>query len=111
MICMEGIMQINLSFLMRIVLLTTLIGVVCLPGCVPPPCTVAYLIYKINQANSTPATTDTIDLPNGCVYTLTGIDNQTEGNNGLPVIISPVIINGNDSTIQRDPNSQQKFRL
>ena len=104
-------MQIKISFLARIILSITLIGVVCLPGCTPAPCTVDYLIFMINQANSTPATTNTIDLPAGCIYTLTEIDNQTEGNNGLPVITSPVIINGNDATIQRDPNSQQKFRL
>jgi hypothetical protein len=80
-------MQINLSLLVRIILSITLVGVVCLPGCVPPPCTVEYLIWKINDANSTPATTDTIDLPTGCVYTLTKVDNQTDGNNGLPVML------------------------
>lgn len=104
-------MQIKLSFLVRNILLTTLIGVICLPGCVPAdPCTVEYLISKINEANSTPATADTIDLPAGCVYTLTKVDNQTAGNNGLPVIISPIIINGHGATIRRDLGAE-KFRL
>src|SRR5512136_2921992 len=100
-VCMESIMQINLSFLVRIAVLITLIGVVCLPSCTSsPPCTVSYLVSKINEANSTPATTDTIDLPAGCIYTLKNVNNHTGGNNGLPVIRSPIIINGNGATIQ-----------
>ncbi|MBN2119129.1 MAG: right-handed parallel beta-helix repeat-containing protein [Anaerolineales bacterium] len=105
-------MQINLSFLVRIAVLMTLVGVVCLPGCIPlDPCTVEYLILRINNANSTPVTTDTINLPAGCTYTLTVVNNNTTGNNGLPVITSPIIINGNGATIQRDPGAAEKFRL
>ncbi len=107
-------MQINISFLARIILSIILIGVICLPGCTlpgPDPCTVEYLISKINEANSTPVTTDTIDLPAGCIYTLTEVDNKTNGNNGLPAITSPIIINGRHSTIRRDPATLEDFRL
>jgi len=77
----------------------------------PPSCEAEYLIFKINDANATPVTTDTIDLPAGCIYTLTDVNNNTNGNNGLPAITSPIIINGNGSTIRRDPATQKQFRL
>ncbi len=42
---------------------------------------------------------------------LNEVDNTTGGNNGLPAITSPIIINGNGATIQRDSGAQEKFRL
>jgi hypothetical protein len=88
--------------------------IIVLCGCTmppPPSCEADYLIYKINEANSTPLIPDTIDLPAGCTYTLTKVNNRTTGNNGLPTIDSPIIINGHGSTIQRSPNATERFRL
>src|SRR5512136_2846105 len=106
MICMEGTMQIKFSLLSRIILSATLIiGQFFFVGSAlagPAPCSVDYLIFKINDANTTPATTDIIDLPAGCTYTLKDIDNNTTGSNGLPVITSTIVIRGHGATIQRD---------
>ncbi len=67
----------------------------------PNPCSAAYLITTINNANASPTTEDTIDLSPGCLYELTTVDNYTQGSNGLPSIISPIVINGNGATILR----------
>ena len=107
-------MQIKFLLLSRIILSATLIiGEFffvnsALAG--PAPCTVEYLISEINDANSTPLTTDTIDLSPGCTYILKNIDNSIAGSNGLPVISSPIIINGHNATILRYP-SAERFRL
>ena len=53
---------------------------------------------------------DTITLAPGGTYTLTGIDNTTEGNNGLPSITSDITIDGNGATIERD-SAVQAFRI
>ncbi len=58
------------------------------------------LIAAINTANSSPGA-DTITLAAGGTYTLTAIDNGTEGNNGLPAVTSQITINGNGATIER----------
>ncbi|MGD8813376.1 MAG: choice-of-anchor Q domain-containing protein [Anaerolineales bacterium] len=71
------------------------------PTPTPSPCSVTDLITDINNANSTPATEDTINLVAGCVYELTSVDNYTAGANGLPSIVSSIVINGNGATIQR----------
>ncbi|MCJ7718098.1 MAG: hypothetical protein MUO54_16475 [Anaerolineales bacterium] len=67
----------------------------------PAPCSAAFLITALNNANATPATEDTINLSPGCLYELTAVDNLTDGPNGLPSIVSPVVINGNGAIIQR----------
>lgn len=64
-------------------------------------CDVNELIDAINDSNATPALEDTINLSAGCLYELTVVDNATQGNNGLPSITSPIVINGNQATIQR----------
>ena len=71
------------------------------PTPTPDPCSAAYLIAAINNANATPATEDTIDLSPGCLYELTSVDNFTDGSNGLPSIVSTIVIKGNGATIQR----------
>ena len=75
------------------------------PTPTPDPCSVAYLITAINNANASPATEDTIVLSPGCVYELTSVDNYTDGSNGLPSVVSPIVINGNGATIQRSLTS------
>ena len=69
-------------------------------------CDVDALIQAIEDANNTPTTTDTINLPVGCIYTLTEVyDNSTIHNTGLPSIRSPIIINGNYAVIERNSAS------
>ncbi|KAA3644255.1 MAG: right-handed parallel beta-helix repeat-containing protein [Chloroflexi bacterium] len=75
-----------------------------LPLTGPIACTEGDLIAAINAANSTPAH-DTIILAPGCVITLTTIDNNNggRGDNGTPVIRTPITIQGGvSSAIQRD---------
>jgi len=67
------------------------------------------LINAINTANQNPAL-HTIELAPGCSYPLTTIDNTTEGNNGLPVITSEIVINGNGATILRSVD-EPRFRI
>jgi len=64
------------------------------------PCDADALIGAINVANSD-GEADTLDLTAGCTYTLTGVDNGTDGPNGLPSITSEIILNGNGATIER----------
>lgn len=58
------------------------------------------LIAAINTANATPGA-DTIELAAGGTYTLTAVDNTAYGPSGLPLISSPITINGNGATIER----------
>jgi len=67
----------------------------------PAPCSTAFLINSINNANATPATEDTIDLSPGCIYELTAVDNYIDGANGLPSIDTSIVIKGNGATIRR----------
>jgi hypothetical protein len=53
------------------------------------------LVAAINTANS--AGGGTIDLARGCEYDLTTVDNS--GENGLPVVTTPIRVNGRDATI------------
>jgi len=65
---------------------------------------VSGLITAINTANGNTAP-DTITLAAGGTYTLTVVDNSTDGPNGLPSILADggnsLTINGNGATIQR----------
>jgi predicted outer membrane repeat protein len=72
-------------------------------------CDVADLITAINSANFNPDP-DTIILGDACLYSLTDFDNLydtqgletgEDGANGLPVISTPITIEGNDSRIVR----------
>src|SRR5262249_47518289 len=70
------------------------------------------LIIAINHANANLQPQNTILLQAG-TYTLTNIDNDTNGPNGLPSITSTMTIVGaghNTATITRDPNALG-FRL
>lgn len=69
--------------------------------------TAAELITAINDANLTPVS-DTIILTRN--ITLTGVDNNTVGPNGLPVITTPIIIEGAGFNIQRN-NAAPDFRF
>lgn len=65
------------------------------------PCSASALISAISTANGTRGG-GTVTLTNGCVYTLTAINNTTDGGGvGLPVISGNVTIQGNGGTITR----------
>ncbi|OAD20839.1 secreted protein, partial [Candidatus Thiomargarita nelsonii] len=61
------------------------------------------LVDAITAANTDSATggcsagngADTIELESSTTYTLTVVNNSTDGENGLPSISSEIIINGN----------------
>ncbi|WP_017303800.1 DUF4347 domain-containing protein [Spirulina subsalsa] len=79
--------------------------------------TVSQLIAAIEAANNTPGTVDTLNLaPNTTFNFTTPYPNPqvpfiNYGATALPVITSPIIINGNGSTLQRDPGSEELFRI
>jgi hypothetical protein len=77
------------------------------------PCKPAALIAAISAANSRGG--GTINLAPGCTYRLTTVNNSNPTNpivgaNGLPVITTPVTINGAHTTIARS-SSAPSFRL
>ncbi|HEY0804508.1 MAG TPA: hypothetical protein VGD84_05570, partial [Pseudonocardiaceae bacterium] len=62
-------------------------------------CTPAALISAISVANST---NGTVTLTSGCTYTLTALNNTTDGGGvGLPVITGKVTIQGSGATVAR----------
>ena len=69
----------------------------------------ASLVSAINDANAA-AGADSVLLGAGCLYRLTGVDNNWYGPNGLPPIASDITIEGNGATIARDATAP-KFRL
>jgi len=71
-------------------------------------CNVADLIAAISTANGN-GEDDVINLAAGCTYTLTAVDNDTDGPNGLPSIYTKITINGNGATITR--SSASDFRI
>ena len=73
------------------------------PALAQTPCTAADLISAISAANST---NGTVTLSSGCAYTLTAINNTTDGGGvGLPVITGKVTIIGSGATIARSSAS------
>jgi hypothetical protein len=68
----------------------------------------AALIAAINAANRKGG--GVINLAAGCVYKLTVADNETDGGNGLPVVASSILLNGNGSTV-RDAAAENSFRI
>ena len=61
---------------------------------------VTALINAIVTANGN-GQADTINLAAAGSYTLTAVDNDSDGPDGLPSITSEIIINGNGATIER----------
>ncbi len=67
------------------------------------PCTASDLISAISAANGSGGT---VTLTSGCVYTLTAVNNTTDGGGvGLPVISANVTVQGNGATIIRSTAS------
>ncbi len=77
------------------------------------------LVDAIRAANTDSATggcsagsgADTIKLESSTTYTLTAVNNTTDGDNGLPSISSEITINGNGSIISRDDEAAPAFRI
>jgi hypothetical protein len=74
--------------------------------------TVTELIADINAAN-TAGGSNTITLVAGTTFTLTALNNTTDGGTGLPVIAAndALTIVGNNDTIQRSTATGAAFRL
>lgn len=71
-------------------------------------CNAGDLIAAITTATSG----DTLDLTEGCTYSLTMAHNTNNGDNGLPVIDKTLTINGNNAIIERSANSgTPQFRI
>src|SRR5215470_5068903 len=56
---------------------------------------------------------DTIEMPSGAVLTLSFVDDTSDddGPNGLPVVTSTIVIDGNGSTIARGSMGTPAFRI
>ena len=97
-----------------------------LPACIPISCTPptihvscgeADLITAINDANKGSGH-NTLILEENCVYELTAVDNYIDdeevfgsvGGTGLPPIFTPITIEGNNATIQRQAGAPD-FRI
>ena len=65
------------------------------------PCNTSSLITDIADA----ASGDTLNLATGCTYTLSTVNNSTDGPTGLPVIAITLTLNGNGATIARSTAS------
>lgn len=68
---------------------------------IPVACSENALVAAINLANSTSAS-DTLVLAGGCTYTLTRSHASAgHGPTGLPIITSPITLDGNGNTVTR----------
>ena len=65
-------------------------------------CQTSSLISALTAASSG---TTTLALPSGCIYTLTSVNNSSDGGTGLPVITANVTIQGNGASITRSTAS------
>jgi hypothetical protein len=64
------------------------------------PDRVSELIAAIHSANGS-GQAETLHLAAGCIYTLTAVDNDTDGPNGLPSVTGEIVVYGNGATIER----------
>ena len=93
-------------------LLLSLISLIVIVGCAPQntdpyiDCDIQSLVDAINNANADPVLT-TIELNPGCTYV---IDERYGDYNGLPEIISELVIVGNGATITRPSLLDQPIR-
>jgi hypothetical protein len=91
------------SVLTLALILSLLLGALAPPPAAAAPiaCSVSALRAAINAANGNGPGLDTIDLAAGCTYTITDVDNDTLGPNGLPSVTSTIIIRGHGAIIER----------
>lgn len=87
--------------ILAISLLLTLLPACNLPSTINVNCSVTDLINAINVANIDVDHT-TINLDPGCDYVLTAVEySDIYGDNGLPIVTTPITINGNNAIISR----------
>ena len=70
----------------------------------------AGLIAAMNEANGN-GEPNVINLAENGIYTLTMVDNMTDGPNGLPSVVGEIVINGNGSIIRRSAGAVPNFRV
>src|SRR5438105_7706294 len=72
------------------------------------PCSAggAGLVAAVDTVNA--AGGGSINLVSGCTYSLTTRNNMAIGGNGLPVVVSPITVNGNGATIA---GNSSNFRI
>src|SRR4051812_46583566 len=70
----------------------------------PIGCTAADLVNAVDAANSNPGA-DTIELPAGCTYTFSTVNNWWYGPNALPAISSEITIDGNGAVLERESSA------
>ncbi|MFF3215707.1 hypothetical protein ACFYYB_34400 [Streptomyces sp. NPDC002886] len=91
----------------------TLAGLVATPAhaaTIDVACSPAALIQAVTTANSTPTTSDTLNLARDCTYTYSE-QIAGPGQAALPQITSPVTINGRNATIARADKTDNEFRF
>jgi hypothetical protein len=90
----------------RIVCVLIIVGVALTPTSVASAleidvaCTANALVDAINAANQNNEAA-ILSLDEGCVYTLSAVDNTIDGSNGLPSIGSDIEIHGNGAVVMR----------
>ncbi len=70
----------------------------------------AGLIAAIHDANAN-GEADVINLAENGIYTLTTIEDTTDGQNGLPSITGEIVVNGNGSVIRRSAGIVPHLRI
>ena len=66
----------------------------------------AGLVAAVNTVNA--AGGGSINLASGCTYSLTTANNPAVGGNGLPVVVTPITVNGKGATIA---GNRSNFRI
>jgi hypothetical protein len=69
----------------------------------------AGLVTAVNTVNA--AGGGSINLDSGCTYSLTTRDNVVMGGNGLPVVVSPITVNGAGATIAGNGSNFRIFAI
>src|SRR4051794_12383348 len=82
------------------------LAVVQAPAASAATCSQSSLVSAIRTANHPGLfQSSTVTLTSGCTYTLSTVDNATDGGNALPVITGNVTIQGQNATIIRSSAS------
>src|SRR5438094_7397656 len=69
----------------------------------------AGLVAAVNTVNA--AGGGSINLASGCTYSLTTANNPAVGGNGLPVVVTPITVNGKGATIAGNSSNFRIFMV
>lgn len=103
----------KLAAFLVIQLLSALVLTNCNPAVeIDVACSAGDLIQAINTANANSNTT-VLNLLANCAYTFTNADNSDGGHgfNALPIITTPIRMNGNNATLRRTSAAISPFRF